>query len=147
MCSKSTDSFPILIRSCWFGLNKIFRNKLRSLSLTPVQFTILRCLNENGENGISQELLSTMIFSNKNNTSSILKRMEKMGYITREQNRTDQREKIISCTNKGKNVFKLAECEATDVRQETIENLTSEEMVSVCNSLEKINSKLKSLKS
>ena len=147
MCSTSTDSFPILIRSCWFGLNKIFRNKLRSLSLTPVQFTILRCLNENGENGISQELLSTMIFSNKNNTSSILKRMEKMGYITREQNRTDQREKIISCTNKGKNVFKLAACEATDVRQETIENLTSEEMVSICNSLEKINSKLKSLKS
>jgi len=73
--------------------------------------------------------------------------MEKMGYITREQNRTDQREKIISSTNKGKNVFKLAECEATDVRQETIENLTSEEMVSICNSLEKINSKLKSLKS
>ena len=73
--------------------------------------------------------------------------MEKMGYITREQNRTDQREKIISCTNKGKNVFKLAECEATDVRQESIESLTSEEMIGICNSLEKINSKLKSLKS
>ena len=73
--------------------------------------------------------------------------MEKMGYITREQNRTDQREKIISSTNKGKNVFKLAECEAADVRQESIESLTSEEMIGICNSLEKINSKLKSLKS
>jgi DNA-binding MarR family transcriptional regulator len=103
-------------------------------------------LNENGKNGISQEILSTMIFSNKNNTSSILKRMEGIGYIKRVKNGKDQREKIISCTDKGGNIFKLAECKAADVRHQSIEKLTRQEQSNLCKSLEKINSKLKSLK-
>ena len=137
--------FPAVLRSTWFGLNKIFRNKLKSLSITPVQYTVLRCLIESGEEGLNQTELAGIIFSNKNNTSSILRRMEKSGYILRSQARYDQRENIISVTPKGKSLFKSAQKYAYEVRGEAFSFLTPKDEISFCSSLQKINSKLKEL--
>ena len=137
--------FPAVLRSTWFGLNKIFRNKLKSLSITPVQYTVLRCLIESGEEGLNQTELAGVIFSNKNNTSSILKRMEKNGYILRTQARNDQRENIISATPRGKSLFKSAQKQATVVRGEAFSFLTPKDEETFCSSLQKINSKLKKL--
>ena len=137
--------FPAVLRSTWFGLNKIFRNKLKSLSITPVQYTVLRCLIESGEEGLNQTELAGVIFSNKNNTSSILRRMEKSGYISRAQARYDQRENIISVTPKGKSLFKSAQKYAYEVRGEAFSFLTPKDEISFCSSLQKINSKLKEL--
>ena len=137
--------FPAVLRSTWFGLNKIFRNKLKSLSITPVQYTVLRCLIESGEEGLNQTELAGIIFSNKNNTSSILRRMEKSGYISRAQARYDQRENIISVTSKGKSLFKSAQKHASEVRGEAFSFLTPKDEISFCRSLQKINSKLKKL--
>ena len=137
--------FPAVLRSTWFGLNKIFRNKLKSLSITPVQYTVLRCLIETKGEGLNQTELAGVIFSNKNNTSSILRRMEKSGYILRSQARYDQRENIISVTPKGKSLFKSAQKYAYEVRGEAFSFLTPKDEISFCSSLQKINSKLKEL--
>ena len=137
--------FPAVLRSTWFGLNKIFRNKLKSLSITPVQYTVLRCLIESGDEGLNQTELAGVIFSNKNNTSSILRRMEKNGYILRTQARNDQRENIISATPRGKSLFKSAQKRAIEVRGEVFSFLSPDDEISFCNSLQKINSKLKKL--
>jgi len=137
--------FPAVLRSTWFGLNKIFRNKLKSLSITPVQYTVLRCLIETKGEGLNQTELAGVIFSNKNNTSSILRRMEKSGYISRAQARYDQRENIISVTPKGKSLFKSAQKYAYEVRGEAFSFLTPKDEISFCSSLQKINSKLKKL--
>ena len=137
--------FPSTVRSVWFGLNKIFRNKLKSLSITPVQYTVLRCLIETKGEGLNQTELADVIFSNKNNTSSILRRMEKSGYILRAQARYDQRENIISVTSKGKSLFKSAQKHAFEVRGEAFSFLTPKDEISFCSSLQKINSKLKEL--
>ena len=145
MKRESEIKFPATIRSVWFGLNKIFRNKLKSLSITPVQYTVLRCLIESGEEGLNQTELAGVIFSNKNNTSSILRRMEKNGYILRTQARNDQRENIISATPRGKSLFKSAQKQAIEVRGEVFSFLSPDDEISFCNSLQKINSKLKKL--
>ena len=145
MKRESEIKFPATIRSVWFGLNKIFRNKLKSLSITPVQYTVLRCLIESGEEGLNQTELAGVIFSNKNNTSSILRRMEKNGYILRTQARNDQRENIISATPRGKSLFKSAQKRAIEVRGEVFSFLSPDDEISFCRSLQKINSKLKKL--
>ena len=145
MKRESEIKFPATIRSVWFGLNKIFRNKLKSLSITPVQYTVLRCLIESGEEGLNQTELAGVIFSNKNNTSSILRRMEKSGYILRTQARYDQRENIISATPRGKSLFKSAQKQAIEVRGEVFSFLSPDDEISFCRSLQKINSKLKKL--
>jgi len=143
--SKGKIRFPATVRSVWFGLNKIFRNKLKSLSITPVQYTVLRCLIETKGEGLNQTELADVIFSNKNNTSSILRRMEKNGYILRAQARYDQRENIISVTSKGKSLFKSAQKHAFEVRGEAFSFLTPTDEINFCSSLQKINSKLKKL--
>ena len=65
-----------------------------------MQYTVLRCLIESGGKGLNQTELAGVIFSNKNNISSILMRMEQSGYILRTQAKYDQRENIISVTPK-----------------------------------------------
>ena len=129
----------------WFGLNKIFRNKLKSLSITPVQYTVLRCLIESGGKGLNQTELAGVIFSNKNNISSILMRMEKSGYILRTQAKYDQRENIISATPKGESLFRSAQKQAIEVKEEVFNFLSSDDETNFCKSLQKINSKLKKL--
>ena len=146
MVRDDNERFPVLIRKTWFGLNKKFRNKLKDLSITPVNYTILRCLSEKGKGGICQETLAAMIFSNKNNTSSILKRMEKNGLISRKNSTSDQRKNIIQTTGKGIKVLQIAEIKAEEVRKGIIDSLSNGEQKVICNALHKINSKLKTLK-
>ena len=145
MKRESEIKFPATIRSVWFGLNKIFRNKLKSLSITPVQYTVLRCLIESGGKGLNQTELAGVIFSNKNNISSILMRMEQSGYILRTQAKYDQRENIISVTPKGDSLFRSAQKMATEVRGEVFNFSTQKQGVNFIGSLQKINSKLKEL--
>lgn len=145
MTVKSPLSFPVLLRNCWFGLNRSFRSKLINLHLTPVQFTVLRCLYESNLSKMCQGELTHMISSNKNNTSSILKRMEKLGYIIRKQNDLDLRKNMIFLTKKGEELFIFTNEKASQVRSESIELLTSKEQETIYNSLKKINHKLKQL--
>lgn len=134
-----------MVRNCWFGLNRCFRSKLINLNLTPVQFTVLRCLYESNHARLCQGELAHLISSNKNNTSSILKRMEKLGYIMREQNGLDLRKNMIFLTKKGEELFIFANNKASQVRSESIDLLTSKEQITIYNSLNKINHKLKQL--
>ena len=143
--SKGKIRFPATVRSVWFGLNKVFRKKLKSLSITPVQYTVLRCLIESEGEGLNQTELASVIFSNKNNTSSILRRMEKSGYILRTQAKYDQRENIISATPKGESLFRSAQKQAIEVKEEVFNFLSSDDETNFCKSLQKINSKLKKL--
>ena len=83
------DRFPILLRGAWFGMNKAFRERIGSLGLTTSQYTILRNLSENP--GVSQDKLAKLIGGNKNNASSLVKRMTSSGLITRKPKKSDKR--------------------------------------------------------
>lgn len=110
-----------------------------------MQYTVLRCLIESGGKGLNQTELAGVIFSNKNNISSILMRMEKSGYILRTQAKYDQRENIISATPKGESLFRSAQKQAIEVKEEVFNFLSSDDETNFCKSLQKINSKLKKL--
>ena len=71
--------------------------------------------------------------------------MEKLGYIMREQNGLDLRKNMIFLTKKGEELFIFANNKASQVRSESINLLTSKEQITIYNSLNKINHKLKQL--
>ena len=80
-----------------------------------------------------------MIFSNKNNTSSILKRMEKNGLISRKNSTSDQRKNIIQTTGKGIKVLQIAEIKAEEVRKGITESLSNDEQKVICDALISLN--------
>ena len=99
------QSFPVLLRGAWFGLNKAFRRKLETISITPVQYTVLRNLMEGKGSVLSQQHLVVALSTNKNNLADLLNRMEEKKLIKRHDNKRDQRNKSVSITQNGENEF------------------------------------------
>tara|TARA_B100001057_G_scaffold100546_1_gene97477 strand:- start:1351 stop:1797 length:447 start_codon:yes stop_codon:yes gene_type:complete len=102
------QSFPVLLRGAWFGLNKAFRRKLETISITPVQYTVLRNLMEGEGSVLSQQHLVVALSTNKNNLADLLNRMEEKKLIKRHGNKRDQRNKSVSITQNGEHEFRRA---------------------------------------
>ena len=106
-----------MLRHCWFGLNQQFRKKIQPIALTTVQYTVLRTLYERFPKPINQCDLSKLISSNKNNISSILKRLQALQYVKTSVNKSDKREKQISISATGVNTFFSAKEKADEVKK------------------------------
>lgn len=113
------NRFPVLLRGAWFGMNKAFRNRIKELGITTSQYTLMRCLHES-QDGISQDDLSKLISSNKNNVSSLVKRLIGLGLIGKEKDATDNRKSILSLTRKGEMLYLKARTEADSLRNEMV---------------------------
>ena len=77
------DRFPYFY--AWFGMNKAFANELAVLALPPLNTLSFVIFQEIP--GISQDELSKLIGGNKNNASSLVKRMTSSGLIARKPNK------------------------------------------------------------
>ena len=113
------NRFPVLLRGAWFGMNKAFRNRIKELGITTSQYTLMRCLHES-QDGISQDDLSKLISSNKNNVSSLVKRLIGLDLIGKEKDATDNRKSILSLTRKGEMLYLKARTEADSLRNEMV---------------------------
>ena len=78
---ENENRFPILLRGAWFGMNRAFRDRIKNLGITTAQYTTLRCLSENHE--VTQDNLTELTSSNKNNVSSMVKRLISMGSVSK----------------------------------------------------------------
>jgi MarR family transcriptional regulator, organic hydroperoxide resistance regulator len=80
-------------------ITRAYQSDLDALGITYPQYLVLMILWENDKvtvNDVAEKLIL-----NTNTVTPLLKRMEVMGLLTREQSKTDQRKVIISLTNKG----------------------------------------------
>ena len=114
-------------------MNKAFRERISGLGLTTSQYTILRSLSENP--GISQEVLCKMI-GNKNNASSLVKRMVTSGLIDKKKRKDDKRAFALFLSKNGKGIFDEAVLLATTLRQDVLTKLPScseEELIYLLN--------------
>ena len=119
----STERVPVLLRGAWFGINRAFRLKLSGVGVTPSQYTILRCIHENPGSEVEQRELAQLIFSNKNNLASALKRLEDLGFVFRKNEESDARRRIVHLSEKGKKVFLNARTIAHNLQLQIKENL------------------------
>lgn len=72
--------------------------KFKEFDITPEQWVILKELSK--EDKISQNELSFRVEKDKNNIKAIVDKLEKKGYVIREENLNDKRAFLITLTNK-----------------------------------------------
>ena len=116
--SPSIDRIPVLLRGAWFGMNRAFRERLSEIGITTVQYTALRCLHEN--KGLNQEMLASLMSTNKNNCSALLKRLDSKVLIKKKVITSDRRNFTLSLTPKGLSLFFKAEKIAQELQKEVI---------------------------
>ena len=132
--SPSIDRIPVLLRGAWFGMNRAFRERLSEIGITTAQYTALRCLYEN--KGLNQEMLASLMSSNKNNCSALLKRLHSKELVKKKVITSDRRNFTLSLTPKGLSLFLKAEKIAQDLQKEVIGVLpvdTEQKLVSLLN--------------
>lgn len=80
---------------------KIHQNltvEFKEFDITPEQWVILKELSK--EDKISQNELSLRVEKDKNNIKAIIDKLEKKGYLIRQENLNDKRAFLISLTDK-----------------------------------------------
>ena len=123
----SYSSFPVSLRGSWFGLNQVFRSRLKGFGITPAQYTTLRNICEYKGDVLNQRTLAEMLVSNENNLTAILRILEQQGWILREKSTLDRRSKTITPTTKGKKLFLDAQVIAQELQAEILNTFTEEE--------------------
>ena len=102
---NTTRRLPPLLRRAWYSLNQTFRQRIAHLGITPDQYSILRWLHEGDPRGLTQQTITDLMASDPNTITSILKRMEKSGLITRRAHETDRRARRVKLESEGNRRF------------------------------------------
>ena len=111
---------PPLLRRAWYSLNQAFRRRVAHLNITPDQFTVLRWLHEDEEEGMTQRALADLMASDPNTVASVLARMESAGLIVRRPHERDRRAKRVRLRTHGRNVYTEARRIAIDLQSEVL---------------------------
>ena len=102
---ESSRRLPPLLRRAWYSLNQAFRRRIAHLGLTPDQYSILRWLHEGDACGLTQQTITDLMASDPNTITSILRRMEKAGFLSRHPHETDRRARRARLEPKGHRIF------------------------------------------
>jgi len=113
--------------------------KISDLPLTTVQYTVLRTINNFGSKKLNQRTIATLIATNKNNLSTIIKRLEEMKYIKIAVNSKDKRESQIKLSLSGKNIFRKSNKIASDLQENVMSEFNEHEIKSLTNYLVRVN--------
>jgi DNA-binding MarR family transcriptional regulator len=103
--SPDRRRLPPLLRRAWYGLNQAFRRKISHTGVTPDQFTVMRCLVEAGDEGVTQSALSATMTSDPNTIASLLERMETSLLVSRRPHARDRRAHRIELTALGRSKY------------------------------------------
>jgi len=80
-------------------ITRAYQDDLDALGITYPQYLVLMILWE--KDGVSVNEIADKLILNTNTITPLLKRMEAMGLLNREQSKSDQRKVIVSLTDKG----------------------------------------------
>ena len=126
------------------AVNKELNRKFKAvgLDITTEQWTILSCLAENkslnGENLMTQQMLSTYTGKDKASITRLLDSLEKNNLIIRKGDKKDRRVKIIHLTEAANKIKKLTEKIISDTVQMAVQDITTSDLVTTRNTLLKI---------
>ena len=129
---------PPLLRKAWLKLNAVFLRRISSIGLTPDQYIVLRWLTEKGNPGLTQRELSDWMVSDPNTVASLLRRMEKAGWINRRPRPNDLRAKEATPTKNGLRIFAEARSHALSLEKTVLASLSERDQEIFLKLLEKV---------
>lgn len=124
--------FPLY--ACSKEVIKKYKPLLDKLDLTYTQYITMMVLWDKNE--INVKSLGDMLFLDSGTLTPLLKKLESKGYITRNRDTNDERNLIISITQKGKELKKDAKIVPIEVGK--CINLTEEEAIELYRLLYKV---------
>lgn len=92
------EQFCFALYSTGLAMNKVYRKLLRGLGLTYSQYLVMLVLWENDTVTVSN--IGARLFLDSATLTPLLKRLETSGLITRSRSADDERQVVISLTNK-----------------------------------------------
>lgn len=114
----------------------LFLERMSTLAITPLQYTIMRILSDRP--GQTQKSIATDAVLDAATTHDILSRLESKGFLTRLRAKTDRRARVVSLTAEGIAALRAAEPVVRSAQQELVSVLSSEERREFVKLLEKI---------
>lgn len=117
-------------------ITRAYQDDLNALAITYPQYIVLLVLWEN--DSIPVNTIAEKLILNTNTVTPLLKRMEVMGLLVRQQSKTDQRKIIISLTKQG---IELQE-KAAQIPMHLIEKLQIESSKQSIRELQSLRNKL-----
>ncbi|MTW11950.1 MarR family transcriptional regulator [Pseudoduganella eburnea] len=98
--NKLADFLCFAIYSANLTFGKAYKPILDSLGLTYTQYITVIALYE--ESGQTVSELGEKLFLESNTLTPILKKLEAMGYVTRQRSAEDERQVLVGLTEKGR---------------------------------------------
>ena len=114
----------------------IFNSECRIDGLTPMMFSILSVLTQHEK--IEQTKLAKLVAIDKTNIVDVLKRLSKMGYVSRERCDTDKRKRYTRVSEKGQLLVERMDHKVLLSHKKTLLPLSDEEKLSFVHLLEKL---------
>jgi len=127
-----------LLRRTWYSLNQTFRRRIAHAGLTPDQFSVLRWLGEGHPKGTTANELCELMTSDPNTMAALIRRMGRMGLVTRQSHETDGRAQRIRATAKGRRTFEGIRQVALDLQTEILSVLPAGERHEFLDKLEQL---------
>ena len=114
----------------------IFNSECRVDGLTPMMFSILSVLTQH--NKIEQTKLAKLVAIDKTNIVDVLKKLSKMGYVSRERCDADKRKRYTRISEKGQLLVERMDDRVLLAHKKTLLPLSAEEKLSFVYLLEKL---------
>ncbi len=114
---KLSDYLCFAVYSANLAFGRAYKPLLEKLGLTYPQYATLVALQEESDQTVSQ--LGDKLFLESSTLTPLLKRLEGMGYITRQRDADDERMVRISITKAGRMIFEEAVCGLDSIAEAT----------------------------
>jgi DNA-binding MarR family transcriptional regulator len=106
-----------LLRRCQQIAVALFLQECREVDLTPLQYAVLRALDQHGE--LDQNRLGGLTALDRTTVSTVIGKLETRGLVARRRSRADRRHNAISITGAGTALLGRAQ-PAVDAAQDRI---------------------------
>jgi len=103
---KLSDFLCFAVYSANLAFGKAYRPILDALGLTYTQYITLICLSERDHQTVRE--LGQSLFLESNTLTPILKKLEEMGHVRRERDTADERQVVVSLTERGRQLREAA---------------------------------------
>ena len=124
------DFMCFAVYSANHAFGRLYKPLLDELGLTYPQYLAMVSLGE--EDGQTVGAIGQTLFLGANTLTPILKRLEALGYVTRQRDSRDERRVLVHLTDKGRDLLQEAKCvpprlsEAFDLSVEDTNKLRGE---------------------
>jgi DNA-binding MarR family transcriptional regulator len=138
---KLEDSLLFRTQETTRKASRVINEILGKHGSTQVQWTALHFLSENP--GINQSTLAQLMQIQSSTTVRLIDRMIRDGLVKKDQLSADRRNTVLSCTQKGLELYRQIKPHAENIDSQLSSNITDEETRLFLEILEKFEQNLK----